>query len=427
MSAPLFEFAERNAAPPVIATPAEAAVVPPVPAVPLTIGELTQKIKASIESQFDSVWVVGEVSNLTYHRSGHVYLTLKDQDAQLPANVWKSVAEKIKFKIKEGMELVCRGRLTVFPLHGKYQLTISSLQPKGIGALELALQQLREKLAAEGLFSPARKRPLPPVIRKVAVITSPTGAAIRDFLQILGRRTQQIDILLVPVKVQGEGASEEIAEAVRTVNRLGGNDRVDCIVITRGGGSAEDLWAFNEEPLVRAVAASFLPVVSAVGHEIDTTLCDFAADVRTATPSEAAERISEEDTERFREIRQIRQRLGDLMNRRLLTASERFRFIKQHSVFQRPEQLIEVRRCQADYLEERLDRSMDRRWQSAADQCGKAAAALEALSPLAVLGRGYTLTETADGKRLQSAGEASAGSVIRTRFADGCVESKIIP
>jgi exodeoxyribonuclease VII large subunit len=391
--------------------------------VPLSVSDLTQQIQSQIESRFESVWVVGQVSNLLYHRSGHVYFTLKDEAAQLPAVAWKSSVSKVKFKLKDGMEIVCRGRLTVFPPQGKYQIIVSELQPKGIGPLELAFQQLREKLTAEGLFHPARKKPLPEVIRRVAVMTSPTGAAVKDFLQILSRRTKLIDVLIVPVKVQGNGAAEEIAEALRTVNQW---KDIDCIVITRGGGSREDLWTFNEEVLVRAVAASVIPVVSGVGHEIDITLCDFAADIRAATPSEAAERISREDSDLYRELIQINRRLNDFIERRLRIASERLRSIGQHPIFRRPEQVIETRQYHLDLYEKRLDRLIDHRVQSFSDRLSTAAASLEALSPLSILSRGYTLTENAEGRLIRGVSEVRSGDILRTRFADGVIESQCI-
>jgi exodeoxyribonuclease VII large subunit len=348
---------------------------------------------------------------------------LKDEGAQLPAVIWKTSVSKIKFKLTEGMEILCRGRLTVFPPQGKYQMVVSELQPKGIGTLELAFQQLRHKLTAEGLFLPALKKPLPREIRRVAVITSPSGAAVKDFLQILTRRTKLIDVVIVPVKVQGDGAAEEIAKAIQTVNQW---DNSDCIVVTRGGGSIEDLWSFNEEILVRAVAASTIPVVSGVGHEVDVTLCDLAADIRAATPSEAAERIAREDSDRQRELLQTNRRLNDFIDRQLRIASEKLKYLVQHPVFRRPEQMIENRRYQLDVCEERLDRLMNHRLQSSRDRLGKAAASLEALSPLAVLARGYTITETAEGRRILRADEVSVGDTLCTRFADGVVESRCI-
>ncbi len=275
---------------------------------PLSVWELTSQIKDLLEAAFPTVWVAGEVSNFARPQSGHCYLTLKDDRAQLRAVMWRGVAIRIRFDLHDGLEVICRGHLDLYAARGSYQLVIEDVVPKGMGALELALRQLREKLAREGLFDRERKRPLPAFVRRIAVVTSPTGAAIRDFLQVLGRRWRGADVLVVPVRVQGEGAAAEIAAAIETVNRLPPEKgdilhlcaekqnvpffRPDCLVVTRGGGSMEDLWAFNEEAVVRAIAASRIPVISAVGHEIDVTLSDLAADVRALTPSEAAELVA---------------------------------------------------------------------------------------------------------------------------------------
>ena len=265
---------------------AEAADSPPI----LSVYELTAQIKDLLENAFPAVWVCGEISNLSRPQSGHCYLTLKDDRAQICAALWRNAAARVRFDLHDGLEVICQGHLDVYAPRGSYQLIIDQIEPKGIGALELALRQLREKLAREGLFAPERKRPLPQFVRRVAVVTSPTGAAIHDFLQVLGRRWRGADVLVVPCRVQGEGAGEEIAAAIQTVNRL--PSVIDCLVVTRGGGSLEDLWAFNEEVVVRAIFASRIPVISAVGHEIDVTLSDLVADVRALTPSEAAELVA---------------------------------------------------------------------------------------------------------------------------------------
>ena len=255
----------------------------------MSVSELTGQIKDLLEGSFPQVWVTGEISNCARPRSGHCYLTLKDGQAQLPAVIWRPTMARLRFELHDGLEVICRGNLGVYPPQGKYQLIVQEIQPKGIGRLELALRQLRQKLAQEGLFDPARKRPLPRFVRKIAVVTSPSGAAIRDFLEVL-RRWRGTDVLVVPVRVQGEGAAEEIAAAIQQVNRL--RWPIDCLVVTRGGGSLEDLWAFNEEIVCRAIYHSRIPVISAIGHEIDVTLSDLVADVRALTPSEAAERIA---------------------------------------------------------------------------------------------------------------------------------------
>ena len=390
---------------------------------PLTVTSLTLQIKGVMESGFDDVWVVGQVSNLTRPRSGHVYLTLKDEGAQLPAVIWKSAIAKVKFDLKNGMEVLCRGRLDVYPPHGKYQMIVSSLEPKGVGALELAFRQLHDKLA--GLFDSKRKRPLPRPIRKVAVLSSPSGAAVRDFLQVLARRTRRVDVVIVPVSVQGDGAAEEIARAIVWVNGLAASLGIDCLVVTRGGGSVEDLWAFNEEVLVRAVAASKVPVISAVGHEIDVSLCDLAADVRALTPSEAAERLAPEDTELARTLLLARRRMEDSMEKRLRTLRDRVLFYEKHPVFARPERLIENRRNSVDLLEERLERSMDRCLQTVRERLAKTTATLHALSPLAVLARGFSVTMDESGRLIRSIDAVAMGNLIRTRLSDGTLESVV--
>jgi exodeoxyribonuclease VII large subunit len=256
---------------------------------PLTVSELTERIQFTLEGAFATVWVVGEITDLSRPQSGHIYLSLKDAGARLPAVVWRSVAGKLDFDPKDGQEVICQGDISVYPPHGKYQLVIRRMEPRGLGALQLALKKLHAKLAAEGLFDPVHKKPLPRFPRQIAFVTSPTGAAIRDFLEVLRRRWQAVHVWVVPVRVQGEGAAREIAEAVRLVNRLA--TPPDVCIVGRGGGSPEDLWCFNEEEVVRAIFASRVPVVSAVGHEIDITLSDLAADLRALTPSEAAERV----------------------------------------------------------------------------------------------------------------------------------------
>ncbi len=399
----------------------------PVSREPLSVSTLTLQIKDVLTGEsFRDIRVTGQISNLSQPYSGHIYLTLKDDGAQLPAVVWKSAAAKVRFKVKDGMEVLCRGRLDVYPPQGKYQLVVTEMEEKGLGTLEAAFRRLHEKLAAEGLFEPSRKKPLPRSIRRVAVVTSASGAAIRDFLQVLGRRTRRIDVLLVPVRVQGDGAAAEVAQAIQWVHAIRETQPVDVIVVTRGGGSTEDLWAFNEEVLVRAVAASAIPVVSGVGHEIDVTLCDLAADVRALTPSEAAERIAPEDAELRRGLQQYRTKINDLLRRRLQACEDRLRRFETHPSLARPERLVENRRQTVDWLEERLNHTMDRRTQDARQSLARLAATLQALSPLAILARGYSLTTTEDDRPLRSVTEIASGDHIRTRLADGTFESVVI-
>jgi len=268
----------------------------------LSVSEFTARLKQLLEESFPEVWVVGEISGLARPASGHIYFTLKDDQAQLRAVVWRSTARRLGFELEDGLEVVCGGYLEVYAPRGTYQLIVEQVEARGMGALERAFRRLYERLSREGLFDRQRKRPLPPLVRRIAVVTSPTGAAIRDFLQVLSRRWAGADVLIVPSRVQGEGAAEELAAAVAAVNRL--RPAPDCLVLARGGGSLEDLWAFNEEVLLRAIVASRVPVVSAVGHEIDVTLSDLAADVRALTPSEAAELLAPEAEELLARLRE---------------------------------------------------------------------------------------------------------------------------
>src|SRR5262245_7181914 len=274
----------------------------------LSVSELTGQIKGVLEECFPVVWVSGEISNLSRPQSGHFYLTLKDDGAQIRAVMWRTAARAARFELHDGLEVICQGYLDVYPPRGGYQLVIQRMEPKGLGALERALRLLRERLAAEGLFDPARKRPLPRFPRRIALVTSPTGAAIRDFLEVLRRRWSAVHVLIVPVRVQGDGAAQEIAAGIELVNRLA--DPIDVVGVGRGGGSMKDLWAFNEEIVVRAIFASRIPVVSAVGHEIDVTLADLVADVRALTPSEAAERVVPAADEVRQLLRRQEQRLA---------------------------------------------------------------------------------------------------------------------
>ena len=412
---------------------------------PLSVTELTLQIKDLLEAAFPEIWVTGEISNFVRPQSGHCYLTLKDDRSQLRAVMWRGVASRLKFAPQDGMEVVCRGHVDLYAARGSYQLVISDIVPQGVGALELALRQLREKLAREGLFDPARKKPLPQFVRRIAVVTSPTGAAIRDFLQVIGRRWRGADVLVVPVRVQGEEAAAEIAHAIQMVNRL--NERggkkgdspllphkgtvpfftpVDCLVVTRGGGSMEDLWAFNEEPVVRAIADSRIPVVSAVGHEIDVTLSDLAADVRALTPSEAAELVAPAAEEILADLRQVEGRLAAALRSRAAWARSRLDGLARSTVFRRPYQGIFDLSRRLDELGDRAGRAVRGANQLSRRQVEVIAGRLESLSPLAVLGRGYSLTQReADGRLIRSADELSPGERIVTRFAKGRAASRV--
>ncbi len=391
----------------------------------LSVAQLTARIKDLLEISFGSVWVAGEISNLVRPQSGHRYLTLKDDRAQIPGVIWRSVAARVRFDLHDGLEVVCRGRIDVYAPRGAYQIIIESIEPKGMGALELALRQLREKLAREGLFDPRRKRPLPPFVRQIAVVTSPSGAAIHDFLQVLGRRWRGADVIIVPTRVQGEGAAAEIAAAIDSANRL--PMAIDCLVVTRGGGSLEDLWAFNEEIVVRAIHASRIPVISAIGHEIDVTLADLVADVRALTPSEAAELVAPAAEDLLARFRQTEKRLSSALRWRLAAAKTRLDAIAAHRAFRRPLERIDEMPITLDELDSRVHRAVRQRLLLARNQVEQQAARLESLSPLGVLSRGYSLTQrAADGRVVRDAAELVAGDEIVTQFARGRATSRVI-
>lgn len=390
----------------------------------LTVSQLTAQVKELLETAFPMIWVRGEISGLARPRSGHVYLTLKDDRAQIRAVLWRGTAERLRFDLADGQEVLCRGNLAVYAPRGEYQFVVQKIEPAGMGALELAFRQLREKLGREGLFDPARKKPLPRFAQRIAVVTSPSGAAVRDFLQVLNRRWRGADVLIIPTRVQGQGASAEIAAAVQAASRL--NPPPDCIVVTRGGGSLEDLWAFNEEPVVRAVAASALPVVSAVGHEVDVTLCDLAADVRALTPSQAAELLAPDASELLAALAQARRRLAGALRARLADGQARLKAIEASSVFRRPRQLIEDRARTLDELEQRASRAARQRVDRTRQRVEKLVARLDALSPLAVLARGYSVTQrAADGGVVRLAADLTPGDTITTRLAHGRVVSRV--
>ena len=390
----------------------------------LTVTQLTSQIKGVVEDNFSEVWVAGEISNFSRPQSGHCYLTLKDDNAQLRAVIWRGTASRLKFDVHDGLEVVCRGRLDVYPPRGSYQLVIEQLQPQGIGALELALRKLREKLGREGLFDPESKRPLPAFPKRIGVVTSPTGAAIRDFLEVLRRRWQGVEVLIFPVRVQGEGAADEIAKAIRKANKL--VPALDVLVVGRGGGSLEDLWSFNEEAVVRAIAASRVPTVSAVGHEIDVTLSDLAADVRALTPSEAAERVVPSAQEVSESMRGLRERLQNALISRTTNLRSRIDAIASRPTFARPLDGVHQLSRQTDELATRLQGAIKVQLRDQQNRLATISGKLDTLSPLGVLGRGYSLThDHASGRLLTKITQVKPGQQISTRLAQGSILSTV--
>jgi len=390
----------------------------------LSVGDLTDQIKGALEGTFAGVWVAGEISNFSRPQSGHCYLTLKDDRAQIRAVIWRATAGRLRFDLEDGLEVICQGDIDVYAPRGSYQLVIRQIEPKGIGALELALRKLRERLAAEGLFAPERKRPLPRFPRRIAFVTSPSGAAVRDFLEVLRRRWRGVQVLVVPTRVQGEGASREIAAAIEATNRL--PLEIDCLVVGRGGGSLEDLWCFNEEPVVRAIHASRIPVISAVGHEIDVTLSDLVADVRALTPSEAAERVVPSADEVGAALAVCHRRLTAALRGMAASARARLENIEGRRVFRRPFDHIHDLLQQLDEISVRAERVMRRRVSDARRRTDGLAAHLESLSPLGILARGYSLTRrSSDDAVVRDAAQLTIGDRLTTRFATGLAISRV--
>lgn len=377
---------------------------------PKTVTQLTREIKHLVEGGMGLQWVTGEVSNCRPARSGHVYFTLKDQNSQIAAVVWRLTAERLKFQIKDGMEVVAMGPVEVYPARGSYQLIVNQLMPKGVGALEAALRQLKEKLEKEGLFQRERKRPIPRIPKRIALITSPTGAAVKDMLQVITRRWPAARIIIMPVAVQGDAAAAQIAYALRNVHRI---PDVDVVVTGRGGGSLEDLWAFNQEVVARAIFECPIPVVSAVGHEIDVSIADFVADVRALTPSEAGELVVPSREELSAGLASLRDRLVSGLRRKADRARLQLDALASRRVFTNPQQVIRQCSEQLDELSERMEAAARRRIERERQTLAQASGTLDALSPLGVLARGYSMTFLADSEESDPAGNVSRRSLLR--------------
>jgi len=426
----------------------------------LTVSRLTSLLKDLLEDNFNQVWVEGEVSNLAFPASGHIYCTLKDSGAMLRCVMFRSSAKSLKFRLEEGMALIVRGRLSVYDQRGEYQLIAEYAEPKGVGALQAAFMQLKERLAGEGLFGEAHKQALPVMPQRVGIITSASGAALHDILNVLGRRNAGLDLLIYPVRVQGEGAAAEIATAIDNLNRL---QAADVLIVGRGGGSLEDLWAFNEELVARAVYRSKIPVISAVGHETDWTICDFVADLRAPTPSAAAELVCTAREELLNQLDALSHRLQQTMSgqlrlhaqnlaglrralhdpsrllghqsQRVDDLSERLDLALRNLFTRRREQLarheqslaglhpaVSISRLRQELLllSERTERRVSSQLEHLGRAQGEAAARLDALSPLRTLARGFSVVERqTDGTIVRNAVELRVGEELRLRLLHG--------
>ncbi|MBN1255568.1 MAG: exodeoxyribonuclease VII large subunit [Deltaproteobacteria bacterium] len=426
----------------------------------LTVSQLTAGIKDLLESTFGEVWVEGEVSNLRRPPSGHLYFTLKDENSQIRGVIFKQQSRYLRFELEDGQHVICWGRVGIYERRGEYQIILDYAEPKGIGSLQLAFEQLKGRLAAEGLFDEERKRPLPALPRRIGIVTSPSGAVIRDMLHILRRRFENVEVLLYPVKVQGEGAAQEIAQGIEYLGEYGA---VDVIIVGRGGGSLEDLWAFNEEAVARAICASSIPIISAVGHETDFTIADFVADVRAPTPSAAAEVVVQQKRDLVRLINVLTERIGRGMDRHVVRRREQVFGVQGR--IKDPRRRIEELRLRLDEYWGRFAQATLRTWREnrgraerlsrllyaqdprheirslreALSQLTKAlkvgittlldykrkgwekeGARLDAMSPLAILRRGYSITRRLpDGLILREADEVGIHSQVSVRLHRG--------
>ncbi|HKB03108.1 MAG TPA: exodeoxyribonuclease VII large subunit [Gemmataceae bacterium] len=400
----------------------------PDPADVLTVTALTQQVRGTLERTFGSVWVAGEISNLVRATSGHQYLSLKDDKAVLKAALFRGVGLRVRFELKDGMQVLVRGRVTVYEPRGELQIQIEEIHPKGIGALELALQQLRDKLQTKGYFDPRRKKRLPAFPRTIALVTSPTGAAVRDMLELLARRWPVATVVVVPVRVQGDGAAEEIAAALRCLNtcHAAGGLCLDAVIVGRGGGSLEDLWAFNEELVADAIFASRIPIVSAVGHETDVTIADLVADHRALTPSHAVTDLTPDHAAALSGLGELAGRLQERALGRLRTARQRLEALADRRAFRTPFDRVRDLEKRIDDLDGRLHRAAGTPLERARNRVAALAGRLESLSPLNVLARGYSLTRTADGQVVRDARSVQVADELVTRLAAGEVVSCVV-
>jgi exodeoxyribonuclease VII large subunit len=432
-----------------------------------TVSQLTDRLQGVLETEFFDVWVEGEVSNVTMPASGHWYFSLKDANAQVRAVVWKTAARLIKFKPKDGMKVLVRGAVRVYPPKGEYQIAVEVVEPLGKGSLQQAFEDLKAKLEKEGLFAAARKRALPMLPRRIAVVTSPTGAVIQDILRVVQRRYANLEIAIYPARVQGPEAAAEIVRGIRAVSRAG---VFDVLIVARGGGSLEDLWPFNEEAVARALADSKIPTISAVGHETDFTIADFVADLRAATPSAAAERVVGAKDELCARIDGLRQRADAALDLRLARVRARVSALTQHRVFEAERGRIRNHAQRVDDLSRRAQTGLVRRLERARERSRRAGERLEAfrldrqiaerrarvtaradrldglarqqvaarrgtlarlagkldsLSPLAVLSRGYALVWDGDGHLVRAAADVAVGDPLRIRVQSGTLAARV--
>ena len=390
----------------------------------ISVSQLTGYIKNKLESDhlLSNVWVKGEISNFKHHSSGHMYFTLKDKTSALRCIMFRSRNQVLQFRPSEGMSVVARGYVTVFERDGQYQLYVEEMQPDGVGALFTAFLQLKARLEAEGLFAQERKRDLPKFPRKIGVVTSPTGAAVRDIITVITRRFPQTHIIIIPVKVQGQEAPADIAEGIRIANSLGD---IDVLVVGRGGGSIEELWAFNTEVVARSIFESAIPVVSAVGHETDFTIADFVADRRAPTPSAAAELVVPDILEMRKHIENLTQRINLGMKSNVSLLRRKLDRLSEHSVLKRPKDELYKKMMELDYMTRRLGQNIKNLVNDKKTGLALNASRLDSLSPLATLSRGYAIALDSKGKSIRNTGEVRTGDDIDVVVSDGTIRCSV--
>ncbi len=389
----------------------------------LSVTDITRRIKTTLEQSFTNLTIQGEISNFKHHSSGHLYFTLKDEGAQISGVMWRSRVASLFFTPQDGMKVIARGNISVYEVRGVYQLDVQQLQPLGVGDLQVAFEKLKQKLFAEGLFAQDHKKPLPRFPRRIGLVTSPTGAAVRDMIQVIGRRYPIVELILCPVRVQGEGAAAEIAQAIDDCNEFGG---IDLLIVGRGGGSLEDLWAFNEEIVARAIYRSSIPVVSAVGHEVDVTIADFVADLRAPTPSAAAELAVPKRDDLVEIVRNICYTSEQIVTDRLAAQREQIRTLIGSYSFNKPFDKVRQFAQRADELKLALGRMVGHRLALLGQQCASLEKRMDSVRPERILERGYAMVFR-DHHVVPSAGELATGDAIVVRFRDGDIGATVGP
>lgn len=388
-----------------------------------SVSELNREIRVVLEDTYPVVWVEGEIANLKTYPSGHTYCSLKDEEGQISAVIFQGYGKFIRFALENGQKVIARGKVSAYPKRGEYQFIITAVEPAGTGALHMAFEQLKKKLEAEGLFDPARKKPIPALPQRIGIVTSIAGAAVHDMLSVIERRYADIGILIYPVRVQGEEAGRDIAHAIGYLNRHHAD--LDVLLVGRGGGSIEDLWAFNEEVVARAIAASRIPVISCVGHETDFTIADFVAALRAPTPSAAAELVVSNKAELVSMLHRLKSGLAASMRSRIHTAQVRIDAASRSRALTRPQEILQERMQDLDRVSAQLARALRRTAERKQSAWELAAQRLQLLSPLAVLGRGYSICTNTDGAVIKSNNQVNVDDEISVRLGEGRLNARV--